>query len=316
MPPPMRTAGRARGCRRGKWAPAAADAGSGPGGGSSPAACHDRDRPARHSARHRLGDDPGHAGHAGCRRRYLARCQASPDPRASASLILASARPPRFRAGRRCRRRDPSWAYRSAALRSSRPRWRASSSLRYGMVLTLPGPSRSSQRGRARSWAAGWHLAGRAWQGRMGWTRLHPRDGGPWQHRPVPAGGDRRRGRAPWPGRYRDPGGRAEGPHARGARAGPSASGYGFVSLSSPRSVATCRARLMRSHGRAGTVLRGTVRAGTGGGRHPKVRMPVESSVAGPGARRCLRAGPGTAVLPGVGCGCRVRGSGRAGGRG
>ena len=40
------------------------------------------------------------------------------------------------------------------------------------------------------------------------------------------------RGRAPWPGRCRGPASRAEGPHARAARAGPATSGYGFVSLS------------------------------------------------------------------------------------
>ena len=55
---------------------------------------------------------------------------------------------------------------------------------------------------------------------------------------PEPAGGDGRSGRAPWPGRHRGLAGQAEEPHARGARAEPSASGYGFVSLSSPWPVA------------------------------------------------------------------------------
>src|SRR6516162_8777839 len=47
---------------------------------------------------------------------------------------------------------------------------------------------------------------------------------------------DHPHGRAPWPGPRRDLAGRAEAPHARGARAGPSAGGYGSASLfSSPR---------------------------------------------------------------------------------
>ena len=47
---------------------------------------------------------------------------------------------------------------------------------------------------------------------------------------------DHRHGPAPWPGPHRGLGGRVEAPHARGARAGPSAGGYGSASLlSSPR---------------------------------------------------------------------------------
>ena len=42
---------------------------------------------------------------------------------------------------------------------------------------------------------------------------------------------DLRHGRAPWPGPHRGPAGRAAGRHARGARAGPSAGGYGFAAL-------------------------------------------------------------------------------------
>jgi hypothetical protein len=65
----------------------------------------------------------------------LARCHASPDPRASARPIPASARPARRLAGRPCgRRRDLSWPYRSAHLRSSCRRWRASSSISYGCM--------------------------------------------------------------------------------------------------------------------------------------------------------------------------------------
>ena len=42
---------------------------------------------------------------------------------------------------------------------------------------------------------------------------------------------DHRHGRAPWPGPHRGPAGRAGGPHASGARAGPSAGGYGSAAL-------------------------------------------------------------------------------------
>jgi hypothetical protein len=41
----------------------------------------------------------------------------------------------------------------------------------------------------------------------------------------------RQRGRAPWPGPHRGPGGRAGGPHTRGARAGPADGGYGSAAL-------------------------------------------------------------------------------------
>jgi hypothetical protein len=42
---------------------------------------------------------------------------------------------------------------------------------------------------------------------------------------------DHRHGRAPWPGPHRGPAGRAGGPPASGARAGPSAGGYGSAAL-------------------------------------------------------------------------------------
>jgi hypothetical protein len=42
---------------------------------------------------------------------------------------------------------------------------------------------------------------------------------------------DLRHGRAPWPGPHRGPAGRAAGRHARGARAGPCAGGYGSAAL-------------------------------------------------------------------------------------
>ena len=58
-------------------------------------------------------------------------------------------------------------------------------------------------------------------------------DPGP-QHQPL---------RAPWPGRYPGPMGRAEEPHARGARAEPAASGYGFASLSVISSAGHCPSR-------------------------------------------------------------------------
>jgi len=71
--------------------------------------------------------------------------------------------------------------------------------------------------------------------------------------RPVTSGATFGHGRAPWPGRHPGPARRAEGPHVRGARAGPSASRYGFASLSSPRQAAM-----------SGPVTRGPDRGGTG----------------------------------------------------
>jgi hypothetical protein len=86
------------------------------------------------------------------------------------------------------------------------------------------------------------------------------------------------------------------------------------------------RARLTSSPGPVwGLVLQGTVRAGAAVGRHPKVCMRVESSSVGLWRHSAAEsaawhdgaAGPGPgapSVPPGIGCGCRVRGSGRAGG--
>lgn len=62
----------------------------------------------------------------------------------------------------------------------------------------------------------------------------------------LPAGYRRGRGRAPWPGRWPGPAGRAEGPHAQGVGAGTAAYGYGFVSLSVISSAGLVRAGLAR----------------------------------------------------------------------
>ena len=118
---------------------------------------------------------------------------------------------------------------------------------------------------------------------------------------------DHRHGQAPWPGPRRDLAGRAEAPHARGARAGPSAGGYGSASLfSSPRPathfVGTRMASPAPGEPALGgllpgarwslrTVLRRTIGAAACGGRHPKVPVGVESSAAAPLTRRCYRIG-------------------------
>ena len=136
-----------------------------------------------------------------------------------------------------------------------------------------------------------------------GLSLMASRDGGRGQPGPEPVGGDGRSGRAPWPGRHRGLAGRAEEPHARGARAEPSASGYGFVSLSSPWPV---------------------VMSGPGGRERPAVfgwTVPEDSMSRGrhgaspegghaggifrsaaPGTTVPLGRPAGTAVPPGVGC--------------
>jgi len=115
---------------------------------------------------------------------------------------------------------------------------------------------------------------------------------------------DHRHGQAPWPGPRRDLVGRAEAPHARGARAGPSAGGYGSASLfSSPRPathfVGTRMVSPALGNRTSGAFTRSPVvleDRSTGddmspacGGRHPKVPAGVESSAAAPLTRRCHR---------------------------
>ena len=190
---------------------------------------HGRGRPASQAgAGRRPGEVPGRAGSLlAPSRGQLARCHASPDPRASARPIPASARPARRLAGwSRRRRRDLSWPYRSAHLRSSCSRWRASSSLTDG-ACACRSPLVISV-------AAGL-LCG---HGRVTAPRSHPRAGAMTARPVTSAGGDCRRGRAPWPGRHPGLAGRAVGPHPSRVRAGPWASGYGCFSLSSPRPVA------------------------------------------------------------------------------
>jgi hypothetical protein len=64
-------------------------------------------------------------------------------------------------------------------------------------------------------------------------------------------------GRAPSPGRHRGPAGRREEPHARGARAEPSAAGYGSASLSVISSAGRCGAEPTGACSSLGPVLRG-----------------------------------------------------------
>jgi hypothetical protein len=114
-----------------------------------------------------------------------------------------------------------------------------------------------------------------------------------------------RYGRAPWPGPHRGPVGRAAGPHARGARAGPSAGGYGSAALFliSPVSHPSRGADGGRP-GPGGPALRGTVRIPAWVGRHPKVPARWNIAVRRAVTRRCYRTGWGAvsgdqAQLPG-----------------
>jgi hypothetical protein len=105
--------------------------------------------------------------------------------------------------------RGPVGWYCRAARRRSSSRWRAISCSRYGCIDVglSPGDSWgpvSPPSRRADGSVTAWLFFGRR---------------------------DYRYGRAPWPGPHRGPAGRAEGPHARGARAGPCAGRYGSAAL-------------------------------------------------------------------------------------
>ena len=98
----------------------------------------------------------------------------------------------------------------------------------------------------------------------------------------------RRRGRAPWPGPHRDPAGRAAGPPAMGARAGPSAGGYGsaalfLISLASHPMPGADGGQ----PGPVGPALRGTVRIPAAVARHPKVAAGWNVAVRRSAIRRC-----------------------------
>src|SRR5580704_16122585 len=114
-----------------------------------------------------------------------------------------------------------------------------------------------------------------------------------------------RHGRAPWHGPHRGPVGRVAGPHARGARAGRSAGGYGSAALFliSPVSHPSRGADGGRP-GPGGPALRGTVRIPAWVGRHPKVPARWNIAVRRAVTRRCYRTGWGAvsgdqAQLPG-----------------
>jgi hypothetical protein len=99
---------------------------------------------------------------------------------------------------------------------------------------------------------------------------------------------DHRHGRAPWPGPHRGPADLAGGPHARGARAGPCADGYGSAALflislvSHPSRVADGG-----QPGPGGPALRGTVRIPACVARHPKVPAGWNVAVRRSVTRRC-----------------------------
>ena len=115
---------------------------------------------------------------------------------------------------------------------------------------------------------------------------------------------DVRHGRAPWPGPHRGPAGRAAGRHARGARAGPCAGGYGSVALFLISPVShPFRVAYGGQPGPVGPAPLGTVRIAACVRRHPKVSAGWNIA-----ARRSRH----PKVLP-AGWG-RYQGSGRAAG--
>ena len=115
---------------------------------------------------------------------------------------------------------------------------------------------------------------------------------------------DVRHGRAPWPGPHRGPTGRAAGRHARGARAGPCAGGYGSAALFLISPVShPFRVAYGGQPGPVGPAPWGTVRIAACVRRHPKVSA---------GWNIAARRGRHPKVLP-AGWG-RYQGSGRAAG--
>lgn len=105
---------------------------------------------------------------------------------------------------------------------------------------------------------------------------------------------DHQHGRAPWPGPHLGPAGRAAGSHARGARAGPSAGGYGSAALCLISLVShPSRADDGRQPGPGSPALRGTVRIPARVGRHPKVPAGWNIAARRTVTRRCYRGSAG-----------------------
>ena len=123
--------------------------------------------------------------------------------------------------------------------------------------------------------------SGRAWGKVTAWVFVRRRD-----HRP---------GRAPWPGPHRGPAGRAGGPPASGARAGPSAGGCGSAALclissaGPPHLVGAGGGQ----PGPGGLALGETVRIPACAGRHPKVPARWNIAARRPVTRRCYQVGWG-----------------------
>ena len=188
-------------------------------------------------------------------------------------LAAVTGRWPRGPAGPRCR----------AARRKSSSRWRTISCSRYQCIDVGPSPGDpcspvSPPPGRARGKVTAWMFFRRR---------------------------DHRHGRAPWPGPHRGPAGRAAGPRASGARAGPSAGGYGSAALCLISSAGHPISREAGGGqpGPGGPALRETVRIPACAGHHPKVparwNLPRRAL-----ARRCCQVGWGAvprnqAELPG-----------------
>jgi hypothetical protein len=104
---------------------------------------------------------------------------------------------------------------------------------------------------------------------------------------------DHRHGRVPWPGPHRGPAGRAGGPPARGARAGPPADGYGSAALFLISPGQPSRVAGGGQPGRVGPALWGTVRIAAAVRRHPKVPAGWNIAARRPVTRRCYQAGLG-----------------------
>jgi hypothetical protein len=149
----------------------------------------------------------------------------------------------------------------------SSSRWRAISCSGYACIDV--GPSSGDP------WRPVSQPSGRAWGKVTAWVFFRRRDH--WH------------GRAPWPGPHRGPAGRAGGPPASGARAGPSAGGYGTAArcLISSAGHPILWEPVADSPALVGPALRGTVRIRVAMARHPKVPAGWNIAARRSVTRRC-----------------------------
>jgi hypothetical protein len=169
--------------------------------------------------------------------------------------------------------RGPAGACCRAARRRSCWCWRAISCNRYGCIDVSPSSGDPSSPVSQPS--------GRAWEKVTAWVFVRRRD--------------HRHGRAPWPGPHRGPAGRAAGPPASGAHAGPSAGGYGSAALclisSAGRPISW--GPVAGSPALAARLFGETVRIPACAGRHPKVPARWNIAARRPVTRRCYQVGWG-----------------------